>query len=577
MVAFGQDVVAAPAAPRQQGAQGIDPLTSSIQGRVTTADSGAAIRRAEVRAMGSSGINRLATTDSEGRFELRNLPAGEYRVIVSRSGFVPLTFGQRRPFDAARPIELRRGQQVTANIALPRAGAIAGRIYDEAGEPVADVHVQALRSRTAEGRRRLEPVGPADRTDDTGSFRLYGLPPGNYYVTASSPRRAQPVWMNGAPLRPAAPPEQSTMLVFYPGTPNPGEAQPLTVGPGGDVRGDMQFGPLRASTVSGVVFTSTGAPAIDATVTLRSNTIAIGTVTAATAPPLVFTGHTNVDGTFALANVPPGSYALTATLRALPPAPSVIRTTTGEMAVVDPSTGRVTPVSIALRPETASIPIAVPDADLSGLSITTRVPGTLEGSFVADAGVRQPLPERLGVTAASTLGSDSMMQFGGQRFRLTGLTGLATLSVQGLPDTWMVKSIIVNGADQTDEPLDFTNGGTADVRIVLTDRVTTLSGSVSDTQPRDDTSREATIVVFPDDAAKWTYPSRYVRSVRSDARGAFRITGLPPERYLAVAVDFLEDGEWTDPEFLERIRPEATTFSLAEGERRGLDLRVLRR
>ncbi|MNC88369.1 hypothetical protein D3C83_41770 [compost metagenome] len=84
-------------------------------------------------------------------------------------------------------------------------------------------------------------------------------------------------------------------------------------------------------------------------------------------------------------------------------------------------------------------------------------------------------------------------------------------------------------------------------------------------------------MIFPDDATKWTYPSRYVRSVRTDEQGTFRITGLPPERYLAVAVDFAEDGEWTDAEFLERIRPEATSFSLADAERRTLELRLVRR
>ena len=89
--AFAQNLAPAPAAPRQPRAQAIDPLTASIEGRVTTADSGAAIRRAEVRAMSASGINRLATTDGEGRFHLRDLPAGEYRVSVSKTGFVPLT------------------------------------------------------------------------------------------------------------------------------------------------------------------------------------------------------------------------------------------------------------------------------------------------------------------------------------------------------------------------------------------------------------------------------------------------------------------------------------------------------
>ena len=46
-----------------------------------------------------------------------------------------------------------------------------------------------------------------------------------------------------------------------------------------------------------------------------------------------------------------------------------------------------------------------------------------------------------------------------------------------------------------------------------------------------------------------------MRTVSADEKGRFRINGLPPaERYLAVATDYLEDGEHYDPEFLERMR-----------------------
>ena len=60
---------------------------------------------------------------------------------------------------------------------------------------------------------------------------------------------------------------------------------------------------------------------------------------------------------------------------------------------------------------------------------------------------------------------------------------------------------------------------------------------------------------------------------RANERGQFRITGLPPdERYFAVAVDFLEEGEEQDPQFLERLRSQAMTFSLREGEQRSIYL-----
>ena len=76
----------------------IDPLTATISGRVTT-ETGGPIRRAEVRATSNGGLTRFATTDPEGRFVVRDLPAGAFTLHISKSGFVPLYFGQRRPFE----------------------------------------------------------------------------------------------------------------------------------------------------------------------------------------------------------------------------------------------------------------------------------------------------------------------------------------------------------------------------------------------------------------------------------------------------------------------------------------------
>ena len=78
-----------------------------------------------------------------------------------------------------------------------------------------------------------------------------------------------------------------------------------------------------------------------------------------------------------------------------------------------------------------------------------------EGTFVADAGVTRPLPGNLGVTARSLWGSESMMRFGGgNTFRLAGLNGIATIGVEGLPEEWTVKSILVNGVDMTASSAD---------------------------------------------------------------------------------------------------------------------------
>src|SRR5688572_12819703 len=75
--------------------------TARLRGRVVAADSGTPLRRAQVRAVAAAiRTTRLANTDSEGRYEFVNLPAGRYTIHVNKAGYVDLEFGQSRPFES---------------------------------------------------------------------------------------------------------------------------------------------------------------------------------------------------------------------------------------------------------------------------------------------------------------------------------------------------------------------------------------------------------------------------------------------------------------------------------------------
>lgn len=77
------------------------------------------------------------------------------------------------------------------------------------------------------------------------------------------------------------------------------------------------------------------------------------------------------------------------------------------------------------------------------------------------------------------------------------------------------------------------------------------------------------LVFFAQDHDRWTWSSRYVRGgVRPDLDGRYKVTGLPAAEYHAVALDHVESGQWSDPEFLDRIRFRATSFTLNDGESR---------
>jgi hypothetical protein len=157
-------------------------------------------------------------------------------------------------------------------------------------------------------------------------------------------------------------------------------------------------------------------------------------------------------------------------------------------------------------------------------------------------------------------------------FEINGLFDARYFRTQ-LPQGWTLKAVSMSGRDVTDTPVTFAPGqSVGGVQIVISERSTTVTGRVTDTAGNAIT--DATVVVFPADESLWMYLSRFVRTARPDQDGQFQMLGLPAyERYLAVPVQALEDGQAGDPEFLARIRTLGTSFSLNDGESRVIDLR----
>jgi hypothetical protein len=497
---------------------------SSIVGRVFDASTNAPLRRAQVQGTNNE-LFVDALSDDQGRFALTDLPPGSWRVTVSKGGYFTWQPGQRRPFDPPPPITLARGQRITANVPLSRGGVVTGRVSDENGEPLAGLRVRVYRAKMVKGYRRLEDVGAADQTDDTGAYRIFGLPPGDYYVAAS--------------LR-MAPPDSVVQTTYsptyYPGTGELADAQRIRVELGSETTAIFPLLPVRNINVTGTVLTSSGAPA-NAFLNLMSDAAEFGT-------PLGIGGVTLPDGTFTIPDVPPGRYTLSASLRGDGPS------------------------------ESGSIPLTVVNDDVSGNTIVTGRAATMKGRIVADRGVVGALPEALVVANAARAGGTVLASGSGPNFELDELSEPFTLAVEYLPDAWAVKAIVVNGSDVTDTKLTLAANEQADATVVLTNRLTTLTGTVStEGQPV-----SAEVVVFAADASKWSYPSRFIRTASADDKGRFRISGLPSgERYLAVAADYLDEGEHYDPELLERMRGTATEFSLDDAETRTLDLKVMAR
>ncbi len=534
--------------PRAQiGRQQADlpPGTSVLRGQVVAADTGSPIRRAQVRISSlDARESRVIATDAQGRFEIKELPAGRYTMTASKAGFVSLQYGQRRPSESGTPIELGDNQTLDKlRVALPRGGVIGGRIVDEFGEPVANASVMAMRYGYSGGTRRLMPAAGAnanDQTDDQGRYRLFGLPPGEYYVSAM-------LRAGGREITDSTGERSGYAPTYFPGTSNMAEAARVSLGVSQETT-EVSFGLIATKlvTVTGQVLTSGGQAAAGGVVTLASP----GAAGRGAMFQMGGGGRIDQTGAFRLPNVAPGNYELQAR-----------------------TAGRV-------DGQFARMALSVGAADIEGLTIVTAPGARVSGSVITDTGEPPDFrPQQLQIVARAASPDPQLGGgFGGSRvnddwtFELNNLTEARVIRV-ATPQAWTLKSVTANGMDLTDTPAEFPSGQTvAGVVIVLSKRVTALSGLVADSRNRP--VLDATVVVFPEDERLWTFQSRFVQTARPDQEGRYRIAALPPtDHYLIVAVQGLEDGQAGDPEFLASIKGAAAPFALNEGENKAVDVK----
>lgn len=518
-----------------------------VRGFVVAADTGQPLRRAQVRIQSPEAReNRLATTDSQGRFEARDLPAGRYTLTASKGGFVPLQYGQRRPSQQGTPLVIGSSQVVERLIiALPRGSVISGRISDEFGEPVANAVVSAVRYGYAGGARRPLPAGgqnARDTTDDLGQFRLFGLSPGDYYVTAA-------FRMGGGDVTDPADDVTGFAPTYYPGVSSLGEAQRVSVALAQETM-NVSFALIATKLVriTGTVMDSNGAMVSGGGMVMLAPAD-MRTV----APNMMQGGGGRIDantGRFRITNVAPGRYTLQAR----------IGRQSGEI-------GR--------------LPIVVGTEDLENVVVVTAPGATVSGRVVSDTGQPPALtPGDVSVNARAA-DLDAMPIQGNSNARVTPtwtfeLAGLidARLFRVNVPQGWALKAITLNGQDVTDTPIELSPGQkVTGLQIVLTNQLTDLSGAITD--DRGQPVLDASVMVFPDDDRLWTAQSRFIRVVRPDQDGRYQIRGLPAHGgYLVLPVQALEDGQGNDPEFLASVRSAATPLKLGDGEAKVVDLKM---
>ena len=522
--------------------------TGIVQGKVMTAE-GRPLRRARVSlstiGLGAEG-QRTVSTGLDGSYSFKELPAARFRIRVTRGGYLSLEYGQRRPGEQGRPIQLTEGQKLEGvDFALPRMSGIIGRVTDENGEPIEGVSVYAMRSIFYDGRRRLVPASELRvTTDDEGEYRILRLAPGSYQVMATT-KETWTVVQNGVESVLGYTP------TYFPGVAGAAEARRVPVAVGEQVRAiDFSLIPGRAVKVSGIATDSQGRPLTD--VSLSEEVRGLNGAS--------FRGGPNVtvgaDGSFTALNVPPGEYTLSATRG---------NRTEGDA-------------------EVALMYITVDGQDIENIVLTGSAGGTVTGRIVSEEG---PLPKVSSmfvsvyeqyrsqappVLLGSFRTSDNAGIKEDGRFTAEHVFGRARFVVR-LPDGWMLQKVQHEGRDLTDKIIELRTGERLDgVEVLITNRVTELAGQVVNDKAAP--VGEATVLVYPSDSDAWFEQARSIRLTRPDQQGRWQLKGLPAGDYLAVALEYIEDIAWQDPEFLESMRRYAEKVTIQDGGSHTLPLKL---
>ena len=596
-----------PAQPRdgRGGGQSLAAGTAAVSGTIVVAGTGQPARRARVTLNATEGGgSRTAMTDEEGRYVFSGVGAGRYMLSASKTGHVGVIFGQTRPGRPGTPIQLTDGQQFAANLQLPRGSVITGTVVDEYGEPTPGTQVRVMRYVVQAGRRTLQQAGNG-ATDDRGIYRVYGLQPGEYIVSAV-PRNVGPgvdvgrlqaelaqvreqvagaladaaaareLATRATMLQSQMPPqeEQSTGYspVYFPGTVSTAQAGTVTLNLGEERTGvDFQLQRVAMARIDGIVVNSTGQATDNVQVTLTDPS-------APMAGAVSMAARADSEGRFHLANVPPGSYRLLARAAvAQGGAPA------GPAQLGGRAMRPLGPQSTAIR-LWGSVDIPVDGRNLTNVVVTLQQGLTVSGRVSFQGTTAQPPADltrmRVNLVPADpTAGAGMMMNAAGivdasGKFTIASVVpGLYRFGAGGAGNGWYLESAVIEGQDTLDVPFEVKPGSAPSSAVItFTDRQSQLTGTI--TNQRGQPAPEQTLILYSADERFWVPQSRRIRSTRPSTDGVFTFTGIPPGDYKLVAIVDVEPGAWFDPAFLQQIDAASTRITVNEGEKKVQNLQI---
>ncbi len=482
-------------------------------------------------------------TDVGGRFELKGIDPGRYRLKVSRTGFVTEEYGQKTPNDPGAEIRLAPGQVLRDLLfRLIPWGIIAGRILDDEGEPLPWAQVSALREIYSAGKRKLSPEALVP-TNDLGEYRLFGLKPGRYFICAKYKPGLHVVGRAEVREDDSDDSRPEFMPIYYPNSPDPTRASTITLKAGEEIPAvEILLRPVTTFRVRGRVYNMVSGRRSNTGVIVqleqRNSNVAWGS-------PDHQLNVENSDGSFEIAGVLPGSYALSA------------------FWFEDG------------RRYQARQSIEVGNANVEGVNLTIMPGIAVSGRIVWDGKPSLDRDELL----VSISPADSRISFNGPA-RVVGSSfvlrdvfeGTYRLAVSGPSKDCYIKSLRYGSNDALESGFTVVRGAQSSLEVSISSRGARLQGAVMDQDKLPVTG--LWVVLVPDEAHR--DQSRLYQKVTTDQYGRYLLWGIAPGDYKIFCWDEVEDGAWEDPDFLRTFENRGQKISVEDADVKTVDVVAIR-
>ena len=487
-----------------------------------------------------------AATDRDGRFSIKDLPAGVYTLTVLSNGYARHSYGQRQAGGQGALISLTEGQSIrNVSIRLTPAGNVSGHVRNARGRPVPGANVELVRrTYNSRGQQDLETIARA-RSDDRGHYRLYWVTPGRYFLRTAATVRVGNTFIDSPIPNEISGKYAST---FFPGTTQSERAIAVDVRPGDELEGmDFVLADAALYRISArVVDPATGQPPRQAlaAISSRGSSVGGGNLYNPQTGMMVFTNVTAGVYTVSISTYEGSGF----------PNSAFNRSSAGLSAGAD---------------------VIVTNADVDLGVLRLEAPLVINGRLTGDTPPPDPatevsiriafLTEREGYNA---WGERNVFSPPGSRFTAYSPYSPLRVAVTELPDGFYVKEARLDGADALTGFARVSRS--SELEIVLSSKAALLEGVVRDrnSQP----AAGARVVLVPDANR---YRNELFKEATSDQNGHFSISRIAPGDYKVFAWDSLEPYAYFDPEVLRKHEQNGMPVRILESSRKTLELRMI--